>query len=157
MKKAGDRAPEFALSDVKGAAMPIENDKPTVIAFFKVSCPTCQYTFPFLDRLAKAHKNDARVIGVSQDPAKDTREFAKEFGVTFPIALDSSPAYKASNAYQISIVPSIFVVEDGEITYATEGWAKSDFEQLNSVLSPNGAIPAALFKPGEEVRDFKAG
>jgi peroxiredoxin len=157
MKKAGDRAPEFALSDVDGAAVPIEKDKPTVIAFFKVSCPTCQYTFPFLDRLAKAHKNGARVIGVSQDPAKDTREFAKEFGVTFPIVLDPPPTYNASNAYQITIVPSIFVVEGGEITYATEGWAKSDVEHLNSLLSMNGSSPAALFKAGEDVRDFKAG
>jgi peroxiredoxin len=157
MKKAGDRAPEFALLDVNGRAVPFADNKPSVFAFFKVSCPTCQYTFPFLERLAKAHKNDARVIGISQDPAGDTREFAKNFGVTFPIALDPSPPYKASNAYQITIVPSIFVVEDGEVTYTTEGWVKGDLEQLNSLLSPNGANPAALFKAGEDILDFKAG
>jgi peroxiredoxin len=157
MKKAGDRAPEFALSDMNGAAVPFESDKPTVFAFFKVGCPTCQYTFPFLERLSYLHKNDARVIGVSQDPAGDTRDFAKSVGVTFRIALDPSPAYKASNAYQITTVPSIFVVADGEITYVTEGWAKSDFEQLSSLLSHNGKTPAALFKPGEDVHDFKAG
>jgi peroxiredoxin len=157
MKKAGDRAPQFALSDVNGAAVPFESDKPTVFAFFKVGCPTCQYTFPFLERLSQLHKKDARVIGVSQDPASDTREFSKRFAVTFPIALDASPGYKASNGYQITSVPSIFVVEDGEITFATEGWSKPDFEQLNALLSPNGKTSAAVFKPGEDVSDFKAG
>jgi peroxiredoxin len=157
MKKAGDRATEFTLSDAGGTPVPFSSDKPTIFAFFKVSCPTCQYTFPFLERLSQAHKNDARVIGISQDPAGDTREFATEFGVTFPIALDSAPAYKVSNAYQITTVPSIFVVQDGKITYVTEGWAKSDFEQLHAMLTPSGSTPAALFKPNEDVRDFKAG
>ena len=62
---------------------------PVVLAFFKVSCPTCQYAFPFLERLEQAYGHKGvRIIGVSQNDPKETAAFTKEFGVTFPVLLD---------------------------------------------------------------------
>jgi len=47
--------------------------RPVVLAFFKVSCPVCQYAFPFLERLYKAYGNkNVALVGVSQDDAKAT-------------------------------------------------------------------------------------
>ena len=64
---------------------------PLVLAFFKVSCPTCQYAFPFLERLDRAYGHKGvRIIGVSQNEPKHTADFAKEFGVTFPVLLDET-------------------------------------------------------------------
>jgi peroxiredoxin len=48
---------------------------PVLLAFFKVACPTCQLTLPFIERMFKGVKNGAtRMFAVSQDDAEATRE-----------------------------------------------------------------------------------
>ena len=159
----GVKAPGFELRTVDGKPFSLDDQRahsPIVLAFFKVSCPTCQYAFPFLERLHKAYgSKGARVIGVSQNDARDTTAFIKEFGITFPVVLDDPRSYAASNAYGLTNVPSIFwVAQDGEIEVSSVGWVKADFEEIGRRMAEAGKIaPAAVFKPGEEVRDFRAG
>jgi len=83
----------------------------------------------------------------------------KEFGVTFPVLLDDPRSYHVSNAYGLTNVPTIFwIAQDGEIEISSVGWVKADFETINRRMAEAGKIPpAALFKPGEDVRDFRAG
>lgn len=160
---SGTKAPQVELKALDGNQFSFTDELargPVVLAFFKVSCPTCQYALPFLERLHKAYgQKGVAVIGVSQNEAKDTAAFAKEFGITFPILLDDTHKYPASNAYGLTNVPSIFwVAQDGEIELSSVGWVKSDFEQINRKMAEHGSItPAAIFKQGEDVRDFRAG
>jgi peroxiredoxin len=131
-----------------------------VLAFFKVSCPTCQYALPFLERLHKAYgQNGVTLVGVSQNDAGDTAAFNKEFGISFPVLLDDTRSYPASNAYGLTNVPSIFwVAQDGQIEVSSVGWVKTDFEEINHRMADAGkSTPAVVFKPGEDVRDFRAG
>jgi peroxiredoxin len=157
------KAPAFELKTVDGQSfsLPVELARnPVVLAFFKVSCPTCQYAFPFLERLYKAYgKNGVTLVGVSQNDAKETAAFAKDFGVTFPMLLDDTRTYTASNLYGLTNVPTIFwIAQDGEIELSSVGWVKADFEQLNRKMAEAGKTAAAtVFKPGEDVRDFRAG
>lgn len=159
----GVTAPEIELRTLDGKRFSLKDEllhRPVVLAFFKVSCPTCQYTFPFLQRLHKAYgENGGKLVGVSQNDAKETAAFAKEFGVTFPILLDDTHSYPASNAYGLTNVPSIFwIAQDGEIDISSVGWVRADFEQINRKMAEaRKAAPAAIFTAGEEVRDFKAG
>jgi peroxiredoxin len=159
----GTKAPELELKGLDGKAFSLADElarNPVVLAFFKVSCPTCQYAFPFLERLHKAYgKNRVTLVGVSQNDAKETAAFAKDFGVTFPMLLDDTHTYPASNAYGLTNVPTIFwIAQDGEIELSSVGWVKADFEQLNRKMAEAGkTAPAAVFKPGEDVRDFRAG
>src|SRR5207245_7768002 len=79
---------------------------PVVAAFFKISCPICQYAFPFLERIYKAYgKKNVSIIGISQNNKKDTAGFLREFGITFPILLDDTNTYPVSNAYGLTNVP----------------------------------------------------
>jgi peroxiredoxin len=124
---------------------------PVLLAFFKISCPVCQLTFPFLERI---HSSGAvRIFGVSQNDAADTREFNQEFGVTFPTLLDGEESgFPASNDYGISSVPTMFLIEPGgKIVNVIEGWQKKEIEGL--------AVPAlaGLFRPGDYVPEWKAG
>ena len=159
----GKKAPEFSLQTSDGRRFSLQEALargPVVLAFFKVSCPTCQYAFPFLERLYRAYGNNGvTLVGVSQNDAKDTAAFVKEFGVTFPVLLEEIGKYPVSNAYGLTNVPTLFwVAQDGEIEISSVGWVKSDFEQLNRKLAEAGnAAPALVFKPGEDVRDFRAG
>ena len=159
----GRRAPSFELKETGGEVFSLSEELahgPVVLAFFKVSCPTCQYTLPFLQRLHKAYGDKGvRLVGISQNDATETAAFAKEFGVTFPLLLDPVGSYPASNAYGLTNVPSIFwVAQDGEIEVSSVGWVKADFEQINRKMAEHRKISAAvMFKAGEDVRDFKAG
>jgi peroxiredoxin len=160
---AGTTAPDFALQTMDGKQFSLREALargPVLAAFFKVSCPVCQYAFPFLQRIYKAYggKNVA-IIGISQNDKKETAAFAKEFGISFPIALDDTKTYPASNAYGLTNVPSIFwIAPDGEILIASVGWERKDVEAMNrkaAETTGDGAKP--MFHAGEEVADFRAG
>ena len=159
----GTKAPGFELKTTDGKRFSLNNELargPVVLAFFKVSCPTCQYAFPFLERLHKAYgQKGVALVGVSQNDARDTAAFGKEFGVTFPVLLDDTRSYPASNAYGLTNVPTLFwVAPDGEIEISSVGWVKADFDQINRKMAEAGkAAPAAVFKPDDDVRDFRAG
>jgi peroxiredoxin len=160
---AGTKAPDFELKALDGKTFPLSEELargPVVLAFFKASCPTCQYAFPYLERLERSYGHKTvRIIGVSQNAPQETEAFTKEFGVTFPVLLDDTRTYPVSNAYGLTNVPSIFwIAQDGEIELSSVGWLKADFTEINQKMAELGNMPpAALFKPGEDVRDFRAG
>ncbi len=117
-----------------------------LLAFFKVSCPTCQLAAPFLSRLSEG---SLRVVGVSQDSAQLTELFNQRFGVTFETVLDDA-GYAMSNAFGITNVPSLFLLDGGVIAWASDGFAKTEFAALGSVAG------VEVFR-GEKVPDFKPG
>jgi peroxiredoxin len=159
----GTKAPGFELKAMDGRRFILHEELahgPVVLAFFKVSCPTCQYAFPYLEQLERAYGHaGARMIGVSQNNPKDTAAFTREFGVTFPVLLDDTDRYPVSNAYGLTNVPTVFwIAQGGEIEVSSVGWVKADFEQVGRRMAESGnTAPAVVFKPGEDVRDFRAG
>ena len=134
--KAGTTAPEFTLSSMDGKKFSLREALargPVLAAFFKVSCPTCQYAFPFLERIYKTYGNkNVTIVGVSQNEKKDTAAFIKEYGVTFPVLLDDTRTFPASNAYGLTNVPSIFwIAPDGEIEISSVGWDRQEIEDMS--------------------------
>ena len=124
------------------------------MAFFKSTCPVCQMTLPYLDRIHRAMAPGSFAIyGVSQDDAETTREFAEEFGLDLPMLRDTEESsYPASNAYRISHVPSLFLVaRDGTIAWSLEGFNKREFE---AIAGQAGVHP---FRPDEEVPEWRSG
>jgi peroxiredoxin len=135
-------------------------DSAVVLAFFKVSCPVCQYAFPLYERLSRTTADGrVKVIGVSQDDEAVTRKFAESYGVTFPIALDDSNRYLVSNAYGLTNVPTLFeIAQDGQIAASIVGWEKAAVEDIYRRYATNAhEKPMPLFPPAEAVADFKAG
>jgi peroxiredoxin len=161
---AGEVAPEIKLPlNEKGQQFSLTEARkkgPVLAAFFKVSCPVCQFAFPYIQRLFAAYGNDkATIIGISQDNARDTEAFAREFGVKFPIALDEVGKYPVSDSYGLTNVPTLFWISpDGKIELSSVGWAKAELEEFNQKLAAaNGQPTAKLFRPGENVAEFKPG
>jgi peroxiredoxin len=161
---AGNMAPGFSLKAPDGKEYSLQEliqRGPVVAAFFKVSCPVCQFTFPFLERIYKRYGGEGvRFLGISQDDERATKDFAKEFGITFPMLLDPKEKnYAASNAYGITSVPTIFLIEtDGSVTISCMGFDKKDLESIAAALAERKKIvPAALFRPDESVPAHKPG
>jgi len=162
--EAGVHAPEIELSQLDGSKFSLKEalkKGPVVAAFFKVSCPVCQLTFPYLERLFKAYGKSGKfmLVGISEDNAADSRSFNREFGVTFPVLLDPVGKYPASNAYGLTHVPSVFMISpEGEIESSFVGWSKADMEQLNQRLAAlANTTPAQIFRAGESVPEVKPG
>jgi len=124
---------------------------PALLAFFKIGCPVCQMTFPFLERMAE--NAVVQIVGISQDEAGPTEQFNQRFSVTFPTLLDTSTeGYKVSKAYGISSVPSFFLVEqDGSISKSFQGFCKRELEELGERMR----VPP--FRADEKVPEFRPG
>jgi len=132
---------------------------PVVAAFFKISCPVCQFAFPFLERLYKSYGGDGvTFLGISQDDARATQNFAKEYGVTFPLLLDES-GYPVSNTYGLTNVPTIFLIDtDGTVKVSSMGFDKKDLEAIAANLAQRKRISLApLFRPDEVIPANKPG
>jgi peroxiredoxin len=153
MLSQGVQAPDFKLRDMNGESRSLKemlSGGPVALAFFKVSCPVCQFTFPYLERL-HAGGSGVRIVGISQDSAQETRSYNKEFGVTFPTLLDGA-GFPVSNAFGIHSVPTLFLIEpDGKIALSESGFSRPDLEALGQRM---GVAP---FRAGERVPDYKPG
>jgi thiol-disulfide isomerase/thioredoxin len=159
----GAKAPEFELKTLVGKQFSLGGELaggPVVLAFFKVSCPTCQYALPFFERLHKAYRRQGRhMLGDFAEQCQ--RDCGVQQGIWryVPCLLDDTNAYPVSNAYGLTNVPTIFwIAQDGEIEVSSVGWVKADFEEISRGMAEVGKLaPATVFKPGEDVRDFRAG
>ena len=159
----GTAAPDFTLPTMDGRQFSLKealSKGPVIAAFFKISCPVCQYAFPFLERIYKnSGTKGVTIVGISQDNRRDTNAFMKEFGVNFPVLLEDPASYHTSNAYGLTNVPSIFwIAPDGEVEISSVGWSRPEIEEIYQRISEiNGGAAPPLFRAGEEVRDFRAG
>src|ERR1700721_2923111 len=84
---AGTKGPDFSLPTILGdkdcgrfSSQDALKQGPVLAVFFKVSCPTCQYTFPFLERIHRAY-GDKKIalVGISQNNRSETAAFLKEY------------------------------------------------------------------------------
>jgi cytochrome c biogenesis protein CcmG/thiol:disulfide interchange protein DsbE len=159
----GKPAPDFSLPALNGSGFALRDALsrgPVLAAFFKISCPVCQFAFPFLERIYQAHGHKTvTIVGISQNEAKDTAAFVKEYGITFPVLLDDADEFPVSNAYGLTNVPTIFwIAQDGEIELSSVGWSRNDIEEINrKAAEANRDTLKPVFQPDESVPEFRAG
>ena len=153
---AGNIAPNFSLKSLERNEFSLSSalkKGPAVLAFFKIGCPVCQFTFPFIERLYQRHKNSSvTIVGISQNGPEKTAAFNKEYGVTFPVLLDpEEKGYVVSNAYGLTMVPTILFVDTNGSVLAM-GFVKADLENIASQLAARNNTPKApLFLATESV------
>lgn len=160
----GKIAPDFTLTTVDGKQVTLSDALkrgPVLLAFFKISCPVCQYAFPFFERVFQSNRGEKiTVLGISQDEQQKTRQFLKEYGVTFPVAIDDEVnAYAVSNSYGLTNVPTSFLIAPGgNIEVSSVGWSKRDTERMNERLAKYlGQAAQQLWREDEEIREYRAG
>lgn len=162
---AGKKAPPFELTGTDDKTYSLRGALargPLLAVFFKVSCPTCQFTFPFVERLYRqflaAGAAGIQVWGISQDNPQNTQRFAKEWALTFPLLIDEDP-YETSQEYGLTHVPTFFLITpDGQVEISGDGFSKADLLTIRKSLASLLSVkPAELFRSGEHVPDFKPG
>ncbi len=149
----GVQAPDFELADIHGKVHRLSDALsrgPVVLAFYKSSCPTSQFTFPYLQKIfTRAGKTAGWTLwGISEDDVDETQAFAHQHGITFDLLIDEHP-YAVSAAYGLQFVPSLFLIEpDGTISLSDHGFTKSGLNRIAGFefFKPNDGIPAT--RPG---------
>lgn len=160
------KAPDTRFSTPAGESLSLADvlaesgGKPTLLVFFKTSCPVCQLDWPYLQRLHAAHGGSLRVVGVSQDDAESSRRYYAQHGkATFDLLLDPEPGFSASNALDVEAVPHhVLLSPDGTVKRVFAGWDRAALETLDSDLArARGAKPAGVVPVGDPVPVFKPG
>ncbi|MBV8208033.1 MAG: TlpA family protein disulfide reductase [Acidobacteria bacterium] len=159
----GTNAPRFSLPLLGGGSFSLESALqrgPALLAFFKISCPVCQFTLPYVERIFRSYGHEnVTIAGVSQDDAAGTAQFAKQYGLTLPLALDDVTAYPVSNQYGLTNVPTLFfLAPSGTVEVSCVGWSRADMERISREIAfLTGATQAPVIHRGESVPDFKGG
>jgi peroxiredoxin len=160
----GSAAPDFDLPALGGdreriALADLTASGPTLLTFFKTSCPVCRLSFPVWGELARRYGQAVAVVALSQDPLVTARPWLDETGFEGPV-LDDSDGFATSRAYRLETVPTLVLVgADGQIAEASEGWdrnranawdlALAELTGLSSagpVSNPADGLPA--YRPG---------
>ncbi len=154
----GEQAPDFELKDTAGRTRRLSEalaGGPVVLAFYKSSCPTCHFTFPYLEKIA-ARAGPTRgwtLWGISQDEPEETQAFAGQCGLSFDLLIDEHP-YPVSAAYGLEFVPAFFLVEtDGTIALSDFGFTKAGLNQIAGYefFAPDDGLPPR--RPGCRARN----
>jgi peroxiredoxin len=149
----GDRAPSFGLPDIDTGERVSDPWRdaaaPTVLAFFKVTCPVCQMAAPMVQALSGS---GAVVVGIGEDPAPALAAYRERWGQTVATLSEPRP-YRVSAAYGLASVPSLYLVApDGALLDAVRGWDRDGWNRV-AVAAGGRPISAAgdglpPFRPG---------
>ena len=158
----GVQAPDFSLADAKGkthALSGILKESPALVAFFKVTCPTCRLAFPYIERLNQAYGDCVPFLGIAQDPLPEALVFAKENGNSSFAILPDGPECPVSAQYGLTHVPTLFAVDqDGRIVSTSVGFVKKDLRDLSRILAEwSDRLVMDLFPKEDPAPDLKPG
>jgi peroxiredoxin len=149
----GSIAPDFELRDADGRSYRLSDALvrgPVALVFYKSSCPTCQFTFPYIQKIFEKAKNGAgwTLWAISEDDPDETGQFVKQYGLAFEVLIDEHP-YDVSAAYGLQFVPAIFLIEpNGLISVSEYGFTKAGLNGIAGFeyFTQNDGIPAR--RPG---------
>ena len=130
----GDAVPAFSATNVgptAGSQVSVSpsttGGRPTVLLFFGAWCASCHGELPGLAAAVAAQRNHGplshvRVVGVdSLDSSSGAANFAKQAGVTFPVAWDPD-AHVTTDLFRFTGDPyAVFVRADGTIDRIVRG------------------------------------
>ena len=134
----GVAAPEFELPAQHGAkrvSLPAGGDgKVRLVDFWATWCEPCKESFPVYQGLAERYGNSLEIIGISEDDEPDgIKAFAKETGVSFPLAWDEGQA--VSKQYQPPTMPTSYVIDKhGIVRLVHAGFHGGDEAQIAAAI-----------------------
>lgn len=152
-------APDFELPLFGGQSTRfyVPGAETSVLIFYKHSCPTCQLTLPYLQKIYDAYGDAFRILAVAQDGHENTERFRNEYKISIPTFLDEMP-YTVSDQYDLKTVPTIFMLDsEYRVQYAEEGFIKQQLLNLADILAErSGRDQIDLFQDAD-VPELKPG
>lgn len=135
-------APDFTMTTFDGETFQLSEHRGEVVVvnFWGSWCEPCRREMPAFQQASQNSGDDVTFVGVGskRDKEDKAREFADEFGVTYPIGLDSeggtAAAGQITKDYSVSFYPMTFIVDpEGNISSIVVG--EMNAEDLSSYIS----------------------
>ncbi|ABM03198.1 thioredoxin family protein [Psychromonas ingrahamii 37] len=113
--------PSLSMSTLEGDWVDIKKmsqDKPILLYFWATWCSVCNFVSPSVNWLSESHQ----VISVALSSGDDRRlgQFMAYKEYDFPVIND--PKGNIGQTWNITVIPSIFIVKNGEISSITTGF-----------------------------------
>jgi thiol-disulfide isomerase/thioredoxin len=107
-------APDWKLRDLNGAEVTFAQfkGKVVVVDFWATWCPPCRAEIPGYIKLYQKYGKDRLVIvgvSVDQDGPKVVQEFAKKFGINYPIVMGDDAVQSAFGGFDA--IPTTFLID----------------------------------------------
>jgi peroxiredoxin len=182
MLAVGASAPRFVLGDGHGKVTSFDvalAHGPVALFFVKSGCGATALAAPFAERLWQGYREHVSaettrftLLGISQEDQEETKRFAREHGVTFPLLVDADLA--VSRLYDLEATPTMVLVRGAErlradaeqvpavawlrIVDVVEGWSREGYQLLSEdVAARVGALPVDLFAAADDVPATRPG
>ena len=136
----GDKAPDFLISEVDGNEYMLSDlrGKVVMLQFTASWCSVCRKEMPYIEREIWQVKKDEglQVIGIDRDePPSTVRKFAKDVGISYPLALDPGAEifslYAEKNA---GITRNVIIDREGTIIFLTRLFEMNEFNEMKQVI-----------------------
>jgi cytochrome c biogenesis protein CcmG/thiol:disulfide interchange protein DsbE len=112
--KIGQIAPDFILAGIDGKPLTLSKlrGRVVVLTFFASWCNPCEQDMPILERAQHDEGNRIAVVGVNyEDFPKDTRDFVRRLGVTFPTLVEDSTDNPVAARYDVHAMPDTVFID----------------------------------------------
>jgi thiol-disulfide isomerase/thioredoxin len=118
----------FTLRDMNGQDVKLSDfaGKPLIVNLWATWCAPCRVEMPQLVELSERYKSrGVTIIGISiDDSPEEIRDFAKQFGVPYPLLVgDGRDDVLSAMGYYGPVPMTVFIRADGIVTHRMPGIA----------------------------------
>jgi peroxiredoxin len=118
--KVGNVAPDFTISTLNGEIVSLSDyrGKPVILNMWATWCTPCRAEMPEMQNFYDKHKDEVHIVAVNltaNDSVESVKEFVNDYGITFPILLDTNNFVGVS--YRVLSIPSTWFLDKNGIVY----------------------------------------
>ena len=153
----GSEALDFTLPDLKGKEVSLKDYRGKVVFlnFWATWCEPCKDEIPSMQALYERFEGEPfeiLAVSIDSDAPEVVEEFAKGYGVTFPVLHDRKGRIK--EMYKTTGVPETFIVDQNGVV-AEKVWGPRDWTSPISIMTIKDLLENGP-KPGEAYKKKKS-
>lgn len=139
--KVGDTAPDFTTKVMDGTEFQLSAQKGKVVMLqFTASwCGVCRKEMPFIEKeiYQKYQDEDLVVVGIDRDePLEVMQKFAKDTGITYPLAFDpDADIFGLYARKEAGVTRNVIINREGKIIYLTRLFSREEFDAMKEVIA----------------------